>query len=75
VAEKGTDTKSARRVVTLCRHFVANLAYYRTGWTEKHRHLLDYRNDNFWRVVNGNFFDICVLEWCKLFADEKGKHY
>jgi len=30
---------------------------------------------NFFRVANGNFIDICVLEWCKLFADKKGKHY
>jgi len=25
--------------------------------------------------VNGNFLDICVLEWCKLFGDPCGKHY
>jgi hypothetical protein len=25
--------------------------------------------------VSGNFIDICVLEWCKLFADKKGKHH
>jgi hypothetical protein len=25
--------------------------------------------------VNGNFIDMCVLDWCKLFADESGKHY
>jgi hypothetical protein len=29
----------------------------------------------FWRAVSGNFVDMCVLEWCKLFADKKGKHY
>ncbi len=28
-----------------------------------------------WTTVNGNFMDICVLEWCKLFADPRGKHY
>jgi hypothetical protein len=22
-----------------------------------------------------NFIDICVLDWCKLFADRKGKHH
>jgi len=25
-------------------------------------------------AVNGNFIDICVLEWCKLFGDSRGKH-
>jgi hypothetical protein len=29
----------------------------------------------FWREVNSNFLNACVLEWCKLFADEKGKFY
>ena len=24
--------------------------------------------------VNGNFIDICVLEWCKLFGDLRDKH-
>jgi len=28
----------------------------------------------FWITVNGNFMDICVLEWCKLFGDSRGKH-
>ena len=26
-------------------------------------------------TVNGNFIDICVMEWCKLFGDLRGKHY
>jgi hypothetical protein len=25
--------------------------------------------------VNGNFLDLCVLEWCKLFAGTNGKHH
>ena len=29
----------------------------------------------FWLTVDGNFMDICVLEWCKLFGDKRGKHY
>jgi hypothetical protein len=58
-----------RGVVTLCRSFAWNLAYYRTGWSKKYKHLLD--ASDFWRAVNGNFLDMCVLEWCKLFADKK----
>jgi hypothetical protein len=29
----------------------------------------------FWREAHGNFFDISVLDWCKLFADREGKHH
>jgi hypothetical protein len=25
--------------------------------------------------MNSNGIDVCVLEWCKLFADANGKHY
>jgi hypothetical protein len=31
--------------------------------------------NNFWRQVNANFLDMCVLEWCKLFADKREKHH
>jgi hypothetical protein len=27
----------------------------------------------FWHEVHINFLDICILEWCKLFADRKGR--
>jgi hypothetical protein len=33
------------------------------------------RKEQFWRGVNANFMDLCVLEFCKLFADQKGKHH
>ncbi len=29
---------------------------------------------NFWVAVNNNFLDMCVLDRCKLFAKQKGKH-
>jgi len=65
-----------RRVVILCRNFAINLAYYRAGCSNEHKHLLDpAKAGNFWRVVNGNFLDLCVLEWCKLFAEKKGEYY
>jgi len=65
-----------RRVVILCRNFAVNLAYYRVGRTPEHVNLQDYKKrGNFWRVVSGNCIDLCVLEWCKLFADPKGEHY
>jgi hypothetical protein len=53
------------------------MAYYRTGWLEEHRHLLNEANPNhhFWLQVNENFLDMCVLEWCKLFGSDKEKHH
>jgi hypothetical protein len=48
------------------------MAYYRAGWNNSGD--LIFRSQ-FWVAVNGNFIDICVLEWCKLFGDKRGKHY
>ena len=59
-----------RRVVLLCCHFARNRAYYLAGWDGQ---MLRIRGD-FWITVNGNFMDIAVLEWCKLFADNAGYH-
>lgn len=66
-----------RRVAILCASFVRNLAYYRAGQCEDVRHLLSkyHRSASFWRQANSNFLDICVLDWCKLFADSKEKHH
>jgi len=65
-----------RRVVIVCCHFIRNLAYYRVGG----KHPTGWKNlplgptASFWRTVNGNFIDVCVLEWCKLIGDAKGQH-
>jgi len=71
---KLTKEERTRRVALLCIHFVRNLAYYRTGWKGR-----DVNKDpEFWKTVNGNSIDICVLEWCKLFVwenGEPGKHH
>lgn len=67
------------RVVILCQAVARNLAYYRVGWRDEFKNVLDYaahpESANFFRVANSNFLDILVIEWCKLFADKKGKHY
>ena len=58
-----------RRVAILCCHFFRNMAYYRVG-----RIVNDINfNSNFWNTVNGNFLDVCVLEWLKLFGEKNGK--
>jgi len=58
-----------RRVAIVCCAFTRNVAYYRTG------HDVARGLGNFWRTTDGNFLDMAVLEWCKLFADPRGKHY
>jgi hypothetical protein len=65
-----------RRVVILCCNFAVHLAYYRVGQRPEHEIFGNARNAeaNFWRTASNNFIDICVLEWCKLFAERKGKH-
>lgn len=73
-----TRRDRVRRIFILCNHFLRNLAFYRTGWrrggidTEP---TLRRRESQFWVNVNGNFIDICVLEWCKLFGSKKDKHH
>jgi hypothetical protein len=73
-----TRREKLGNVVTLCRSFGRNLAYFRAGWSDEYRHLLEptnVANGNFWRTVNGNFIDMCVLEWCKLFGEKNGEYY
>jgi hypothetical protein len=64
-------TNRLRRVGTLCCHFARNYAYYKAGWDND---VLKVK-DQFWVTLNGNFIDICVLEWYKLFGDYKDKHH
>jgi hypothetical protein len=44
------------------------MAYYRAGRIVNNSNF----NSNFWNTVNGNFLDVCVLEWLKLFGEKKG---
>jgi hypothetical protein len=67
-----------RRVAQLCCSFMRNLAFHRAGLEiEVQRRLLDPKHPQaaYWREAHGNFFDISVLDWCKLFADREGKHH
>lgn len=66
-----TRSQLLRRVGILCCHFLRNLAFYKAGWKKGEF----VTNDQFFVNANGNFLDICVLEWCKLFADKRGKHH
>lgn len=60
-----------RRAALLCAHFIRNLAYFRAGWDRLEPR---FPRTEIWATINSNFLDIAVLEWCKLFADERAKH-
>lgn len=69
-----TEARQARRdqlrgAAILCGHFIRNLAYYRAGRNGgKPRFDSDSRIH---RTINGNFLDIAVLEWLKLFWESQ----
>ena len=60
-----------RRTGILCLHFMRNVAFYR-AWTALSAAR---RKEQFWRTANGNFIDMAVLDWCKLFGDKNAKHH
>lgn len=66
-----TRNQRIRRVALLCCHCARNVAYYRSGWNQ---HRFE-KSEDFWISSNGNFLDLAVLEWCKLFTDRRGKHH
>jgi hypothetical protein len=73
-----TPVERQRRVVRLCCSFMRNLAFHRAGMQGEVQFNLfapTHPQGAFWREAHGNFIDICVLDWCKLFADPKGKHH
>lgn len=63
-------------VQKLCRSFGRNMAYYRAAWAKAVRPLFENNpsSGNFWNTANGNFLDMCVLEWCKLFGGSNEVH-
>ena len=66
-----TTQDRVRRTAILCGHCLRNIAFYRAGW-----HNYKFRiARQFWISANGAFMDFALLEWCKLFADWKGKHH
>ena len=66
-----TRRQRLRRVGILCCHFLRNLAFYGAG-RRKGSLIL---KEQYWATANGNFLDICVLEWCKLFGDVRAQHF
>jgi hypothetical protein len=73
-----TPEERQRRVVRLCCMFMRSLAFFRAGLQPEVPPKLFARTHPqgwFWRGVHGNFMDMCVLDWCKLFADYKSEHH
>ncbi len=66
-----TEIQRLRKTGLLCLHCIRNLAYTK----ERREELVTPSQNQFWRTVDNNFLDMCVLEWCKLFADTNGKHH
>jgi hypothetical protein len=65
------DRARLRKSGILCLHCLRNFAYYRVAEEQNPTQT----PQQFWITIHNNFLDIGVLEWCKLFADLKGKHH
>lgn len=60
-----------RRTGILCIGCLRNAAYYRAFNAAP----VARRRQEFWRALNGNFIDTCLMDWCKLFGDAHAKHH
>lgn len=71
-----TRRERLRRVSLTCSSFVRNFAYYRAGQSDhgERLHSENHIHASFWRQINNNFLDLCVLEWCKLFGNRRGNY-
>lgn len=61
-----------RRVGILCCHFTRNYSYYKAGWEDNKK---SKATAPFWITVQGNFIDIAVMEWLKLFGSHNDDHH
>jgi hypothetical protein len=56
-----------RRVLICSCAIIRNVAYYKGGWRDGRPVF----TSNIERTINGNFMDMAVLEWCKLFGEPR----
>jgi hypothetical protein len=63
------------RTMQLAISCISNIAAYRANWHKINGVSKLIVDRDFWVRMNGNFLDVAVLEWCKLFADKSGKHH
>lgn len=67
-----------RRVVLLCCSFVQNVAFYRAAMADRTAPILSDHHPEaaFLRQAINNFLDVAVLDWCKLFGNQRmEKHH
>lgn len=57
------------KIEDLCHIIARNVAYYRVVHPSKGS------SNHFWRTVSINFIHTAVLDWCKIFVEEGGKHH
>src|SRR4051812_19013560 len=69
-----TPEERRRRILLVCCGFSRNLAVYQCGKRVGRPLLERVGTQGFWREINSSCLDIAILEWCKLFADIRGKH-
>jgi len=55
----------------LCCHFTRNCAYYKASYENGSSKA----TNEFEVTIQGNFIDISILEWLKLFGDHNDKHH
>jgi hypothetical protein len=70
-AQVRTRTQRLRRVLLLGCHFSRNLGYHRAGMSHRRSRI----SEEYWKTVTSNCLDVCILEWCKLFADPHDPHH
>ena len=55
----------------LCHECVRNIAYFRGGWDGNKTKA----KGDFWVTLQGNFIQIAILEWMKLFGSRSEDHH
>lgn len=63
--------KKQQRSAQLCCHCLRNIAYFRAWWDAGQPN----QDSDFVVNGNGNFIDIAVLEWCKVFTSPRKKKH
>ena len=61
-------TNLVRGAAILCCHCLRNIAYHRSAM--RRRGLPFNQTNQFLTTVHGNFTEVVILEWCKLFGDQ-----
>ncbi len=63
-----SPTQRVLGVQRLSVHFVRNLAFHRAARDAEKKRTTP--NEMFWRLIDGDFIDVAVLDWCKLLGEK-----